>query len=122
MGIQKVYLDPNAQSYTNNQIVDKVNAASNQVTRAAAVSADSLQDGTTNNAYTLTEKTKLSGIAAGAQVNPTAAQIRDGIVGLADLDRTIVISRPTSGQKKIVAIQTHSDGKTEIEQNDTAEP
>jgi hypothetical protein len=122
MGIQKVYLDPNAQSYTNDQIVDKVNAASHQVTRANAVSADSLQDGTTNKAYTTIEMTKLSGIQAGAQVNPTAAQMRDGIVGLADLDRTIVISRPTSGQKKIVAIQTHSDGKTEIEQNDTAEP
>ncbi len=121
MAIQKVYLDPNAQSYTDDQIVDKVNAASNQVTRASAVNADALQDGTTNKAYSTTEKTKLTGVETGAQVNPTATAIRDQIVGLADLSRTIVISRPTTGQKKIIAIQTHTDGKTEIEQNDTPE-
>jgi len=122
MAIQKVYLDPNAQTYSDNQIVDKVNAASNQVTRATAVSADALQDGTTNLAYTVVEGEKLSTIEDGAEVNPSATQIRDEIVGIADLDRQIVISRPTSGQKKIIAIQTHTDGKTEIEQNDTVEP
>ena len=33
------------------------------------LSADLISDGTTNKAYTATEKTKLSGIAAGAEVN-----------------------------------------------------
>jgi len=122
MAIQKIYLDPNAATYTDNQIVDKINTASNQVTRANAVNADSLEDGSTNIAYTALEGAKLAGIEAGAEINPTATEIRDGIVGLPDLDRKIVISRPLSGQKKIIAIQTHSDGKTEIEQNDTAEP
>ncbi len=122
MAIQKVYLDPNAASYTDDQIVGKVNAATAQVTRASAVSADAVVDGTTNKAYTGTEQTKLGGIEAGATVDQTGAEIRDAVVALADLDRKIVISRPTTGQKKIVAIQTHSDGKTEVEQNDTAEP
>ncbi len=92
MAIQKVYLDPNAAAYADLADLDPTAAS------------------------------KLAGIQAGAQVNPTATDIRDSIVGLPDLDRKIVISRPGSGQKKIVAIQTHSDGKTEIEQNDTAEP
>ncbi len=92
MAIQKVYLDPNAASYSDLADLDPTAAS------------------------------KLSGIESGAQVNPTATAIRDQIVGIADLDRKIIISRPGSGQKKIIAIQTHSDGKTEIEQNDTAEP
>lgn len=141
MAIQKVYLDPNAAAYTNDDIVGKVNAATSKV------DADQLEDGTINKVYTATEMTKLSGIEAGAEVNPTdlaeldptaaskltgieagaevnptATEVRDQIVGIADLDRKIVISRPISGQKKIIAIQTHTDGKTEIEQNDTVEP
>lgn len=36
------------------------------------LSADLIADGTTNKAYTATEKTKLSGIAAGAEVNQNA--------------------------------------------------
>ena len=39
MAIQSFQLDPNAASYTDNQIVDKVNAASNDITRASSVSA-----------------------------------------------------------------------------------
>jgi hypothetical protein len=91
MAIEKIYLDPNAAAYADLADLDSVAAA------------------------------KLAGIAAGAEVNPTATAIRDSIVGLADDARKIVISRPTSGQKKIYALQTHSDGKQEIEQSDTAE-
>lgn len=40
-------------------------------------SADSVIDGTTNKAYTATEKTKLSGIATAATANATDAQLRD---------------------------------------------
>lgn len=36
------------------------------------LSADLIEDGTTNKAYTATEKTKLSGIASGAEVNQNA--------------------------------------------------
>ena len=140
MAIEKVYLDPNAQTYTDDDIVGKVNSAT------AKVSADSTEDGTTNKVFTSTDETKLTGIAEGAEANPadlaaldatasakltgietdatadqTGAEVRDAIVALADDDRGIVISRPQIGQKKIYAIQTHTDGKQEIEQNDTAE-
>lgn len=39
--------------------------------------ADTLTDGTTNKAFTATERTKLAGVATGATVNATDAQLRD---------------------------------------------
>ena len=129
MAIEKVYLDPNAQSYTDNQIVGKVNTATSNITRASSVAAAARpivagEVGATelaDEAYTSTEKTKLTGIEASATADQTGAEVRDAIVGLADNARKIVISRPLTGQKKIYAVQTHSDGKQEIEQSDTAE-
>jgi len=154
MAIEKVYLDPNAQSYTDDEIVGKVNTATATITRAssvaaaarpigalevtatelaadavtnekvaaaAAISADKTADGTTNKVYSATEKTKLGTVEESAKDDQTGAELRDAIVALADLDRKILITRPVVGQKKIIAIQTHSDGKQEVEQNDTAE-
>lgn len=91
MAIEKIYLDPNAAAYADLADLDATAAS------------------------------KLAGIDAGAEVNPTATETKDAIVALADDDREIVVSRPTSGQKKIYAIQTHTDGKQEVEQNDTPE-
>lgn len=147
MGIEKVYLDPDATTYSDNEIVGKVNTATAKINRANAVEEAALpEESATFQKVTETETTKLSGIAEGAEVNPadladldptastklggiednakadqTGAEIRDAIVGLADDDRKIIISRPTTGQKKIYAVQTHTDGKQEIEQSDTAE-
>jgi len=81
MTIQKVYLS----SYTDNDIVSKINSATSAITRAdcvsaearpianleitnakvsasAAISADKIADGATRKAYTATERTKLAGI------------------------------------------------------------
>lgn len=91
MAIEKVYLDPNAAAYADLADLDSVAA------------------------------TKLGGIAEGAEVNPTATETKDAIVALPDDGREILITRPTTGQKRIYAIQTHTDGKQEIEQSDTAE-
>lgn len=122
MAIEKVYLDPNAAAYTDNEIVGKVNTASANISRANAVEEASLPvESATFQKVTETETTKLAGIDEGAEVNPAATEIRDSIVGLADDDRQIVVTRPTTGQKKIYAVQGHSDGKTEVEQSDTAE-
>ncbi|GAG95153.1 unnamed protein product, partial [marine sediment metagenome] len=68
-----------------------------------------------------TEQTKLTGIEDSATIDQTGAEVKDLIVALADDVRQIIISRPQTGQKKIYAIQTHSDDKQEIEQSDTAE-
>ena len=119
MAIEKVYLDPNAAAYTDDEIVGKVNSASTTITRAGAiegtalsgVDSDDIAEGSSN----------FFAAESGATADQTGAEMRDLIVALPDLERDIIISRPTTGQKKIVAIQTHSDGKQEIEQNDTAE-
>lgn len=42
MAIQTMELDPNAQAYTDNEIVDKVNTATNAITREDALSQDDL--------------------------------------------------------------------------------
>lgn len=129
MAIEKIYLDPNAQVDTPDQVVAKINTATANITRASSVSsaARPIASGEVgavqlaDEAFTSTQKTKLTGIATAATVDQTGPQMRDLIVAITDLDRTIVISRPVTGQKKIVALQTHSNGKTEVEQNSIAE-
>ena len=185
MAIVKDYLDPNAASYTDDEIVGKVNTATATITRAssvsaaarpianlevtdahiataagiaktklaaleivnadvatgaaiakaklaalaivnadvdadAAISVDKTADGTTNKVYLATEKTKLGTVEDSATADQTGAEVRDLVVALADDDRQIVISRPTTGQFKVYAIQRHTDGKSEVERSDTA--
>ena len=135
MAIEKIYLDPNAQSYTDNEIVGKLNTATAAISRAgcidatslSAVDSDAISEGAANKYDTGTPPSSTDDLTEGSTnkydtgAPPTAGEMRDAIVGLSDDTREIVISRPTSGQKKIYAIQTHTDGKQEIEQNDTAE-
>ena len=155
MAIEKVYLDPNAAAYTDDEIVGKVNTATANITKAGAIEAtalsavnsddigegaankydtgapptstDELTEGSTNKYDTGAPPASTDDLTEGASnkydtgVPPTAVQTKDAIVAMDDLDRDLIISRPIAGQKKIVAIQTHSDGKQEIEQNDTAE-
>lgn len=129
MGIVKDYLDPNAAAYTDDEIVGKVNAATVNVTRAGSVEAAArpIETGEVDatkladEAYTSTEKTKLGTVEDSATADQTGTEVRDAIVGLADDDRQIIISRPTTGQFKIFAQQRHTDGKTEVERSDTAE-
>ena len=115
MAIEKIYLDPNAQAYTDDQIVGKVNTATSNITRAGSI------EGTAASALDSDDIGEGASNKYDSGVPLTATQVKDAIVAMADLDRDLIISRPIAGQKKIVALQTHSDGKQEVEQNDTAE-
>ena len=42
MAILTMELDPNAQAYADNEIVDKINTATNAITREGALSQDDL--------------------------------------------------------------------------------
>lgn len=64
----------------------------------------------------------MPGIKVRALAFVSAIAVRDAILSLPDGDRQIVISRPSSGQKEIVAIQQASDGKIECECIDTPIP
>lgn len=50
-------------------VADLVSGLQTEITSQNKLSADLVEDGTTNKVYTATEKTKLSGIASGAEVN-----------------------------------------------------
>lgn len=126
MAIASMQLDPNAASYTDDEIVGKVNAAT------AKVSADKVEDGTTNKAYTATEKTKLSGVEDGATgdqsgdeiisaVNSGSAAItREGALSQDDLK--IVKTAPASGEYQVKNIHRDASGKLDVEYEDTPEP
>jgi hypothetical protein len=90
MAIQTMTLDPNAQSYADLAALDS-SAAS-----------------------------KLAGIEAGATGDQTGAEVRDLIVGLADTDRRVVISSPTTGQFKVISLQRQADGRLATKYDDVA--
>lgn len=117
---QTLVLDPNAQSYTDDQIVGKVNNATAVITRVGFTDLDKVSEGTVNKAYTDTEKTKLGGVEAGATADQTGAEVRDLVVALADADRKIVISEPTTGQFKVISLQRQADGRVAVAYDDVA--
>lgn len=147
--IQSAKLDPGAQVYTDDEIVGKVNAATDPITRVDAIDGaalgavdsddiaegaankydtglppadlDELPDGSTRIATTDAEMSKLAGIAAGAQPDQTGPEVRDLIVGLADLDRQIVITDPTTGQFKVISIERDPDGRFNLKYDDVPE-
>jgi hypothetical protein len=124
MAIQSMQLDPNAQAYTDDQIVGKVNAAT------ALVNADQIQDGTTNKVFTATDETKLAGIADGATTDQDGDNIIAAIdAGTASITREaaldqdslkIVKTNPISGEFYVKNIHRMSDGKLDIEYDDVA--
>jgi len=121
----KMVLDPNAQAYTDDEIVGKVNAAT------AKVDADQLQDGTVNKAYTDTEKTKLIGIDEGAKVDQDGDNIIAAIDAgaasitredaLSQADLKLVKSEPIVGEHRVNFLVRKADGKMEADYEDTPE-
>ena len=148
MAKQSFVLDPNAQSYTDDQIVGKVNAATAAITRVDAIDGaalggvdsddisegasnkydtgappadlDALADGSTYKKMSTTEQSKLSGIDEGATDDQTGAEVRDLIVGLSDTARQIVLTDPTTGQFPVIAIHRAADGKLSVDYDDVA--
>ena len=104
MAIQVMVLDPNAASYSDNDIVTKVNNASAQITRAGAVAAAArpIETGEITNV-------KLASSAA-----------KDNLDALADTARGYVKTSPTTGQFKVVALQRQADGKLAASYDDVA--
>ncbi len=147
---QSFLLDPNAQAYTDDQIVGKVNAAAVAITRVDAIDGaalgavnsdaiaegaankydtgvppadlDELADGATRKAISDAEKSKLGGIEEGATVDQTGPEVRDLIVAIADADRKIVITDPITNEFKVIGISRDPDGKLRVEYDDVAEP
>jgi hypothetical protein len=147
---QSILLDPNAQSYSDNEIVGKVNAATAKITRVDAIDGaalgecdsddlaegsvhkfdtgvppatlEDLSDGSTRKAMSSAEKTKLSGVEDGATADQTGEEVRDLIVALDDATRKIVITEPVSTEYKVISVQRDANGKIKVSYDDVVVP
>ncbi len=106
MALATFALDPNAETLTANEHIDRINAATNDITRAGAVdpSARPIEAGEVGN-------TELAATAA-----------KDNLVAMPDVDRGVVMTRPvaTSGDFKVVALKRLTTGLLEVEYDDVA--
>lgn len=70
---------------TTENLTTLLAAKQDKITSSNKLSADLMQDGTTNKVFTATEQTKLAGIAAGAQVNVIEAiEVKTGSTDSSD--------------------------------------
>ena len=128
MAIQSMQLDPNAQTYTDDQIVGKVNSATANITRASSVDAAARpitagEVGATELAaeeFTTTEQTKLTGIEDNAKDDQTGTEVQTAILALADADRKLIKTDPQTSEFTVLAIQRAADGKLDIDFDDVA--
>lgn len=138
MATQSFTLDPNAASYTDDQIVGKVNTATAQITRASAVAAAARPiaagevDATALAAGAI--KTKLNGEADGSKLTTAelaaaagvtnaqvaAGQAKANLDAMADTARGYIKTSPIAGQFKVIAIERQADGKAKIDYDDVA--
>lgn len=114
MAIQSFQLDPNAQSYTDNEIVGKVNAATANITRASSV--DAAARPIAANEITETE------IDAGAVTNAKMASgaSKDNLDAMGDTERGYVKTDPQTGEFPVIAVQRDAAGKLDIDYDDVA--
>jgi len=146
MAIQSMQLDPNAQAYTDDEIVGKVNSAAANITREDAVASaavdlsgkdtDDLSEGIGNKYDTGIPPTDTDDLAEGATnkydtgAPPTDDEVVTAInnasnaitreAALSQDDLNIVKTNPTSGEFPIKNIHRQSDGKMDIEYDDVA--
>ena len=114
MTIASFQLDPNAQALTDNQVVDKINAASNDITRAGSVDPtarpiEALEVGTTE-------------LAANAVTNAKAESTlaKDNLNAMSDTARSYIKTAPVSGEFPIVNVQRDSSGNLDVDYDDVA--
>lgn len=105
MTIQTMILDPDAQAYTDDQIVGKINAATDNINRSGSVEAAArpIEDLEITNAK----------LAEGS----SKANLDD----MVDIDRGYIQTDPSAGQFKIVSIERADDGKISVKYDDVAE-
>jgi len=115
-------LDPNAASYTDDEIVGKINSASVAISRAAAidgaalsaVDSDDIAEGSSNLYDTGAPPTDDEVVAA--INNASNAITREGALSQDDLN--IVKTNPAGGEYYVKNIQRDSSGKLDIEYDD----
>ena len=114
MVIQTVELDPNAQSYTDDEIVGKVNTATANITRASSV--DAAARPLVANEVTGTEIN--AGSVDNSKLAATAA--KDNLDAQSDTTRGYIKTDPAVGEFPVVSIQRNAAGKTAADYDDVA--
>ena len=104
MAIASFQLDPNAQAYSDDEIVGKINSASATITRASSVDAAARPIG--------------SGEVSDTELSSGAAKANLDAMG--DTARGYIKTDPTSGEFVVVSIQRDSSGKLDIDYDDQA--
>lgn len=114
MTIQTMLLDPNAASYTDDEIVGKINAASVNITRASAVSAAArpIVSGEVG-------ATELAAGAVGTSELASGAS-KANLDAMSDTARGYIQTNPQTGEFPVIAIQRDANGKQAIEFDDVA--
>ena len=105
MALVTLTIDPGAASLTDDQHVDAINAASNQITRASSVAS----------AARPIEAAEVSA----TEMDANAA--RDNLKAMSDIDREVLLTRPVSGENKIFALHRLGSGLVEVEYESVAE-
>lgn len=113
MAIVSMQLDPNAASYTDDQIVAKVNTATTQITRASSIAAAARpiaagEVGDTQLAGSIPNSKLATGVA------------KASLDAMTDTARGYVKTNPTTGEFKVVAIHRQADGKLDVEYDNVA--
>lgn len=112
MAIATFTLDPNAQAYSDDDIVGKVNSATADITRAGSVDATArpIEAGeidTTELAAGAVDNTKLAAEAA-----------KDNLDAISDVTRGYVQTSPAVGEFPIIAVQRDSTGNLDVDYDD----
>jgi len=127
MAIQSMQLDPNAAAYTDDEIVDKVNAATANITRAgsiegtaaSALNSDDISEGSGNLYDTGEPIPALTNEDVIDAINNASGSItREAALSQDDLN--IVKTNPIVGEYPIKNIHRMADGKMDIEYDDVA--
>jgi hypothetical protein len=138
MAIQTMLLDPNASSYTDDQIVGKINTATANITRAGSVAATARPiaalEVDAGKIAAGAIKTKLTGEADGSKLTTSelaaaaaitnaqvaAGQAKANLDAMAATAVGYVKTSPTTGMFKVTAVQRDATGKLAISYDDVA--
>lgn len=124
MAIASMQLDPNAASYTDDEIVGKINAATANITRAGSI------EGTAASALDTDDIAEGSGNLYDTGAPPTDNEVVTAInnasnsitreAALSQDSLNIVKTAPVAGEFKVKNIHRDATGKLDIEYDDVA--
>ncbi|MCZ7404481.1 MAG: hypothetical protein O8C67_06070 [Candidatus Methanoperedens sp.] len=102
MAIQTMVIDPTGTSYTDDEIVAKINAASDNITRASSVDAAARPIG--------------AGEVTSAKV--AAGVAKANLDAMADTARGYIKTAPGVGEFPVISVDRNADGKVDVTYDD----